>query len=133
MPCLLLLEGDLHDRKLSFPLASPSIEFNAQTNFVNASNSVMRDFQNTHHVTRFSGDLAELTNLISASRDISESQREIVRQEVAEIESDLADSERNDAAVQSKLERLAGGLAKVADIAAPATEIISKVMGMLGE
>jgi len=126
----------IHGFNVSFVLNKPGdsvsdqFNFHGPTTFINRPvNTVVSDFQNTYGAVSGSKDLAQLLRLVLSSSYLSDAEKDEAAGLVHEAARDVGESSPQ--AGRSKLEALKAVLVRAADIATPALEIASKVIGIL--
>jgi hypothetical protein len=104
-----------------------TFHFHGQTTFINRPiDTVISDFQNTYDSSQIREQLSQLLRLILASQYLKDEEKEsaaLIVNEIAAASEDLQERPR----LRDRLIALQGKLSKVADIAAPALEIIASL------
>ncbi|QKW40988.1 hypothetical protein HUT06_40835 [Actinomadura sp. NAK00032] len=110
-----------------------NFNFHGQTTFINRPvNTVIQDFQNTHSALPGQEHLAELLRLVLSSSDLPDQDKEEAANVIQGVAVDLDRAEPDEAAAKTKLEMLRTGLTHAADIAGPASTILTSILGALG-
>ncbi|MFG2038066.1 hypothetical protein [Dactylosporangium sp. NPDC048998] len=107
--------------------------FYGQTTFVNRpAKSVVSDFQNRYARLPAADDLSELLRLVLTSAELGSDKRERAARELHGVGAELEQPGRDDGRVRKLLESVQDIVSKAADIALPATSIVSRIMDLVG-
>ncbi len=118
---------------------SEKFVFQGNTTYINKPrDTVIQGFQNTYvsgdssDLDKANIELKKLVELIIDSRDLGDSEKEDSIEAIHDLASDIKDKKGNKLSLKGTLNAIKDITANTADIASPATAIISTVLKLLG-